>query len=320
MNEAARAVPVFEEADRAERPSPVGVRAAGKSDALRLLGARIEYVPHPSFDDPDARNAILAPMPGPTADAAKRRAEASDGLSPGFAGLDDVPLMSRDQETHLFRQMNYLRYLAERTRTRIDPARPRGRDLEELGRLCAAAAAVKERIVRANLRLVIAVARRYAWRGGELAERISDGNLALLRAVDGFDIARGYKFSTYATWAIRNHLSRAMRREDQARGRLALGPTPSVPEAADTRTDAGAELRAQERRERVVARLLGHLDERERRVIVGRFGIGGASEETCRQLGAELGISKERVRQIESSARGKLRRHAAELEFLMPSA
>ena len=155
---------------------------------------------------------------------------------------------------------------------------------------------------------------------GELAERISDGNLALLRAVDGFDFARGNKFSTYATWAIRNHLSRAMRREEQARGRLALGPTPSAPEAADTRTDAGAEQRAQERRERVVARLLGHLDERERRVIVGRFGIGGVSEETLRQLGAELGISKERVRQIESSARGKLRRHAAELEFLLPSA
>ena len=299
---------------------PRSACAAGKSDALRLLGARIEYIPHPSFDDPDARNAILAPMPGPTADAAKRRAEASDGLSPGFAGLDDVPLMSRDQEAHLFRQMNYLRYLAERTRTRIDPARPRGRDLEELGRLSPPRRRSRSESSEPTSGWSSRSPRRYAWRGGELAERISDGNLALLRAVDGFDIARGNKFSTYATWAIRNHLSRAMRLEEQARGRLALGPTPSTPEAADTRTDAGAEQRAQERRERVVAHLLGHLDERERRVIVGRFGIGGVSEETLRQLGAELGISKERVRQIESSARGKLRRHAAELEFLMPSA
>ena len=107
------------------------------------------------------------------------------------------------------------------------------------------------------------------------------------RAVDGFDIARGNKFSTYATWAIRNHLSRAMRRgwgqPRPARHRAHLS---GVPEAADTRTDAGAEQRgAQERRERVVARLLGHLDERERRVIVGRFGSGARAR---RRVGSSV--------------------------------
>ena len=91
-------------------------------------------------------------------------------------------------------------------------------------------------------------------------------------------------------------------------------------DTVDTRADPGEQRIARDRREEVVARLLGQLDERERRVLVGRFGIGGGREETLRQIGAELGISKERARQIESRALGKLRRYAGEAEFLLTSA
>src|SRR5437764_1427470 len=83
--------------------------------------------------------------------------------------------------------------------------------------------------------------------------------------------ARGYKFSTYATWVIRNELSRTFRREGH-RERLVPAHSVMCRDTVDDRADPGEERRAQEQREQVVARLLGRLDERERRVLVGRFG------------------------------------------------
>ena len=192
--------------------------------------------------------------------------------------------------------------------------------MEEFERLRTAAVTVKQRIVRANLRLVVAVARRYRGRADELAELVSIGNLALIRAVDKFDFARGHKFSTYATWVIRNDLVRAIRKDGRLRERPALERRAVYMDTVDTRADPGEQRSARDGREEVMARLLGQLDERERRVLVGRFGIGGGREETLRQIGAELGISKERVRQIESRARGKLRRYADEAELLLSSA
>ena len=163
---------------------------------------------------------------------------------------------------------------------------------------------VKQRIIRANLRLVVAVARKYRGRADELAELVSIGNLALIRAVDKFDFARGHKFSTFATWVIRNDLIRAFRKDGRIRERTARERRAVYVDTVDTRADQSEQRIAQDRREEAVLRLLGQLDERERRVLVGRFGIGGGREETLRQIGTELGISKERARQIESRAWG----------------
>src|SRR5258708_36468814 len=87
---------------------PVEIRDATSDRARRLLGAEIRYIDHPSFDDPDARDAILAPMPAPDLAQAPRRAEVSAGLPPYLASLyHEVLLLSRDQEAHLLRTMNY---------------------------------------------------------------------------------------------------------------------------------------------------------------------------------------------------------------------
>ena len=213
-----------------------------------------------------------------------------DGVRPEFACLYEVSLLSREQEAHQFRKMNCLKHLAEQARSRLGSGRSRRHDLEEFERLRNEAVAVKQQIIRANLRLVVSIARRFARRYGDFAELISVGNLALIRAVDKFDFARGHRFSTYATWAIRNEF-RSVRRER----RLVPTDTANLPDTVDMRDDPVEQQLAQDRRERIVAYLLGRLDERERRILVGRFGIGGAREETLGQLGAELGISKERV-------------------------
>jgi RNA polymerase primary sigma factor len=286
--------------------------------ARRILGAEIRYIPHPSFDDPGARDAILAPMPAPDVAQAPRRAEAAAGMPPYLASLyHEVLLLSRDQEAHLFRKMNYLKARAGRLRDRIDPDRPRAADLDEVERLLGEAQAIRAQIVRANLRLVVSIAKRQRGRRDELFERVSDGNYVLIRAVERFDYARGNKFSTYATWAIRNNFARAFRGAARPRHRSLLGHDEDLEAAVDPRADELERSDVQERRQEACARLLGRLDDRERRIIVGRFGIGGAPVRTLKQIGTELGITRERVRQLEARAQDKLRRLARAEELIL---
>ncbi len=211
--------------------------------------------------------------------------------------------------------MNCLKHLAEQERSWLGSSRSRRHDLAEFERLRNEAVAVKQQIIRANLRLVVSIARKFARRYGDFAELISIGNLALIRAVDKFDFSRGYRFGTYATWAIRNEF-RSVRKEC----RLVPTDTANLPDTVEMRDDPVEQQLAQDRRERIVAYLLGRLEERERRILVGRFGIGGAREETLGQLGAELGISKERVRQVAVRALDRLRGFArTEGRVLLPA-
>ncbi len=279
---------------------PSRSRASGKSDigrARRLLAAGLSYVPHPSFDEPDACdvNLDLSPERGnPELDPARGSRDSDEDASQGNR------LPSREREVRLFREMNYLKCLACRIRDRIDPDSPDPVDLDEIERLQAEALKLKNRIVETHMRLVVSVAKRHARVGYGLPERISDGTLALLQAVEGFNFARGNRFSTYATWSIFNALTAHDRREwrrnrSVAQYREVLASRPSESERNE-REESRLECKA------AVERLLLLLDGRERWVIVNRHGIGGVPEQTLKQIGLDLGISKERVRQIEQRA------------------
>jgi RNA polymerase primary sigma factor len=129
----------------------------------------------------------------------------------------------------------------------------------------------------------------------------------LFRAVERFDYSRGNKFSTYATWAIRNQLARVARTRNHRQSHFLLTQDEVLAAVADPRTEEHEQSDLQEQRQEAVTRLLARLGDRERRIIVGRYGIGGACEQTLTQLGQELGITRERVRQIEARAQDKLR-------------
>ena len=285
--------------------------------ARRLLAADLTYIPHPSFDDPGARDAILAPSPEPDAFPFPGRITPAMYRDSFLAGFRGAPILSRGQEAHLFRQMNYLKCLAARLRDRIDPRCPAAADLDELERLHAAARKLKNQIVEANLRLVVSVASKRVRPGYDLSERVSDGNFALLMAVDRFDFSRGHRFSTYATWAILNELARFDRRQRRRCNRLYALYEDSLA-APETGSDAHEREEDQGRRREAVGRLLGRLDGRERRILARRYGIGGGPEQTLVQIGRDLGISKERVRQILARAQDKLRKFAR-LASLEPS-
>ena len=276
---------------RSARPGPA-------ARARRILGAKLRYIDHPSFEDPAAPDVVLA---------LSTEAHERDAPLPG--GRSDATLLSREQEEHLFRRMNYLKSRASRLRERLDPDRPCAGDLDEIERLLSEARAVKNRIVEMNLQLVVSIAKTRAGSGYGLTECVSDGNLALIQAVDQFDFARGYKFSTYATRAIRNQLRRNKREFIRRRG-LSLVPCEESLTASDSDLSGPDAEQVRERLQSAVRRWLGRLDERERRIIAGRYGLGGVPKRTLTQLGQQFGISKERVRQIEDGARAKLREWA----------
>jgi RNA polymerase sigma factor (sigma-70 family) len=285
--------------------------------AGRLLATKFEYVAHPSFGDPDAEATILAPTPTANVPSTPHRNAAEPWSLPYVSSLFyEPPILTREQEFHLFRKMNYLKYRARCLRDRIDPTAARTAELNELERLWNEAAAIKTHIVRANLRLVVALAKRRFDPRDDLLEQISDGNYALMRAVEKFDCSRGTKFSTYAAWAIRNAIARAYQDESRREPQAVHGCDEILKGVADHRTEDTDQRHLRQQREEGLWRLLARLEERERRVIVKRHGIGGSHGQTLREIGNDLGVTKERVRQIEARAVGKLREFArAEAEW-----
>ncbi|MGO9600179.1 MAG: sigma-70 family RNA polymerase sigma factor [Isosphaeraceae bacterium] len=286
--------------------------------ARRILETKLELIAHPSFDEPGAEAQIMAPLPPPPAGKAPRKPKAPKGLPPYLASLYEVPLLDRDQEAHLFRQMNYLKYKAQALRQTLDPARAKTSDLDRIEELQEEALAVKNQIIRSNLRLVVSIAKRHVGPSNNFFELVSDGNMSLIRAVEKFDYSRGNKFSTYASWAIMKNFARTIPEENYRRDRFVTGHEEMFEAAADNRTDEHEYESSLKRMQEAIKGMLDRLDDRERLIITSRFGLGGAAERTLEQLGRELGITKERVRQIESRGVDKLRKIAGEQKLELP--
>ena len=283
----------------------------------RIMELPLDFIPNPQFSSADADNSILAEMPSP--DAQVKATRVPSGLSPYFASLYEVPLLTREQEGHLFRKFNYLKFKAAKMRSELDPAGERLGIMDRIERLYEQAVAIKNEIVRANLRLVISIAKRYMSPNRDLWELVSEGNMSLMRAVDKFDFSRGNKVSTYASWAIMKNFARSIPNEQrhQDRFRTSHGETFSLSE--EHRSNQYEQENTQRQREAEVLKILDRLGERERKVVVSRFGLeDGQPARTLAEIGMHMGVSKERIRQIEARAMRKLRLAAAEDNLEVP--
>jgi RNA polymerase primary sigma factor len=276
--------------------------------------------------------------------------------------IGKVPLLTAEQEVILAKAIEE----GEAATAELDKAGSGTVRIRELQRVERQGQLAKRKLIEANLRLVVSIARRYVGRGMLLLDLIQEGNLGLIRAVEKFDYTKGFKFSTYATWWIRQAITRAI--ADQARTiripvhmvetinkliriqrqllqDLGREPTPEeigremefspekvreilkvsqepvsletpIGEEADSHlgdfiedsdavvpVDAASFILLQEQLDSV----LHTLSEREKKVIQLRFGLADGHPRTLEEVGREFGVTRERIRQIESKTLSKLR-------------
>ena len=227
-------------------------------------------------------------------------------LPPYLQELYRTPLLTPAKERALFLKFNFHKYQFVAARRKLEPQFARLRDIEELEAHLKLAGQTKNAILQANLRLVVSVARKHLRPGISLMELISDGNITLMRAVEGFDIHRGHRFSTYATLALMKGFARSVPQMLAAKRGTSVDE--HVLESVPDRRNVFATDRLADREH--VGVLLAALNEKERRVLSAHYGLGKDAAVTYEQLGEQLGLSKHRVRQIEKSAMAKLRRAA----------
>ena len=279
----------------------------------RVKALPLDPIPNDEFPRATAarQKALLGPAPAPAEPPPRVRSPA--GGPPYRTSLYEVPLLTREQEVHLFRKMNYLKYKASELVARLDPERPDNRLLDQIEQLYQQSIEVKNEIIRANLRLVVAMTKRYARSREPLFELVSDGNISLMRAAEKFDYARGCRFSTYATWAIIKNFTQTISRAHRDHARFRNAGEEVFQTVPDQRTNQQAEEAAQIQREGEVAQLLEQLDDRERRIIRDRYGLDSGREPmTLKEVGSVMGVSKERIRQLATRAIAKLRQAAWE--------
>jgi RNA polymerase primary sigma factor len=270
-------------------------------------------------DDAPAQQVVTA---GATADPVK------DYLKQ----IGKVALLNAEQEVELAKRIEAGLFAEERLAAIGDDLEPKAR--RELQWIAQDGRRAKNHLLEANLRLVVSLAKRYTGRGMLFLDLIQEGNLGLIRAVEKFDYTKGYKFSTYATWWIRQAITRAM--ADQARtiripvhmveviNKLArvqrqmlqdLGREPTPEELAKeldmtpekvvevVPADAVSFTLLQEQLHQV----LDTLSEREAGVVSMRFGLTDGQPKTLDEIGKVYGVTRERIRQIESKTMSKLR-------------
>jgi len=311
-----RGEPVESIARRYHRSKASIYRIILSQRAEHVLQLPLDYIPNALFARRSAEKVVDQPFPG-TPDALKRVRRPS-GLPAYLASLYEVPLLTREQEVWLFRKFNFLKYRAESLRKQLDVEKPSARLMDQIERVYAEIVEIKNRIVRANLRLVVSIAKRRVSPGDSFFDLVSDGNMSLIRAVEKFDYARGNKFSTYASWAIMKNYARTIPDEHRRRDRFRAADMEMLQTATDRREDEYQQRLAASDRIQQVGKFLDRLDQREQTIIIRRYGLDHEHEpQTLKEVGSALGVTKERVRQIEAKALEKLR-EAAAAESMLP--
>jgi len=275
-------------------------RIINQQRAKELFSRKIEFVPSEEFSAPQAEQSILSvPL---------------DRILPD----KDRVLLSRQQETELFRRYNYLKFRAARERAQIQRGRPRSDRLNRIESLLSQIDAVNRIIIEANMPLVVSIAGKHLSAGAQMNELVSEGSVALMAAVEKFDYTRGYRFSTYASWAIAKAFARLIPAEAKRPDRAGGADFANLP--INLRLEQLPDVAAVEQAQRDLQTIIkNNLDRREQYIILNHYALDPSvikkKPKTLKQIGGDLNLTKERVRQIELQALHKLRQSLSPEQF-----
>jgi RNA polymerase primary sigma factor len=287
-----------------------------RTRARRLLDHEIDFISNGEFRRPGARRRILRPENvGGSLVSAPLRSKVPKDLPAHLARLCESQLLTANEEQDLFRRMNYLKYRANALRVRLNPDSPQADTMDQIDQLLGRATQVRDQIITANMRLVISIVKKFVTPKHSFDELLSDGIISLMQAVDKFDYSRGFRFSTYAYRAIARNAYRTITDQQKVESRFDAAVSEdltSLPEQ-DRTSPLGDQQWARMRN--LLGSLLPQLDRREQFVLRGRFALGAHREvRTFQCLADKLGVSKERVRQLEQRAIAKLQALAQQVD------
>ena len=276
----------------------------------RRLYARIpfgvQYVDHPSFVSSSAQEEFFGDdRQEPNVPAWMYFPEVPEQISsPARARRK----LKAAEERRLFLRYNYARYRLSRLvhAQRRAPTAARAREM--IG-WHARAMKARAALVRANMALVLAMAKRTRIPNVEFGELISEGNMALLRTVEKFDVSRGFKFSTYSCRAILKSFNRLATKTGRYRQRFGAEYDPAMERSDhDARRHEMQHRRSLEDLREILVQNRADLSDVERTIILERFAVGtGDKRRTLAEVGRMVGLTNERVRQLQNLALGKIR-------------
>jgi RNA polymerase primary sigma factor len=297
-----------------------------------LTSRGIDFMGNPDFSTPDVESRLFADKRLlPICSDDLRRVKTPD-LPAHLARLCETKLLTPEEEVETFRRMNFLRFKANElctelksdVQTQLDKSQlakarlaksvnqkaqtSNGWTVRRIESLHKAADWYRDRLVKSNMRLVISIVKKFVNTHNAFDDLLSDGIVALMRAVDKFDVGLGFRFSTYATQVVRRNSYRRVMENQKERQRITLSVHDSGVDISDEHRAAGmSEVRWEALRARL-STMLGKLDRREKLIVRARFSLGGHRRiQTLQKLADRLGVSKERVRQLEKRALDKLR-------------
>ncbi len=292
-----------------------------RTDAARLrtrqlMRTEIGFISSPEFVDVDEADDSVDEVVEAALTGSHEQRKSSTDLPSHLYRMCESELLTHEQETALFREMNRLKYRASLLQSRLDPDQIDLQAIERIDSMLSKAQAIRDHITKANMRLVMSIAKKYVTPQLTFDEMLSDGILTLMQAVEKFDYDRGFRFSTYAYRSIVHGIYRSVATVQKDELYFTQEADQWAIEQQDDQSSSSMNEQIWHNLRKLTSSMLDQLDRRERFIIRSRYALGFHRKvRTLQYLADKLGISKERVRQLEKRAVSKLNTQAQELDL-----